>query len=381
LIFFAFLFGVVALAAISSGSGAEEGAVPYTTFPSNNTFFYNVPQEKVSPICNADFGNSHDSNATSLKYLADYNFLCELKLVLSVAIVLLHPIVLTDGSFCSLPVLAIIPYFKIDSIQSVLDSWFGEGQAFLDEDVIPTFRELHPDLSSSASFQLVTFSDGSAVVCVRGSKTYFDFLTDARLWYASGLFQLFQGAMPFGSAFDALVHFCVNMLSILETENVKKVSYYVETTTFVNYLRKSDKYTNIAITGHSLGGGLALITGAQTQIMAVGFSAPNTVMGRSTVTPEISLDDLERYTYNVIPNRDIVPQLGGKSKFSSIKCRAGINEPFACHFAYRSLCELMYTCGNVKRPVYCECVRDLGYPEPIAIGGSGTSFESTCEAL
>jgi lipase ATG15 len=262
-----------------------------------------------------------------------------------------------------------------------LDSWFGEGEAFLDEDVIPTFRDLHQDLSSSASFQLVTFSDGSAVVCVRGSKTYFDFLTDARLWYASALFQLFQGAMPFGGTFDALVRFCVNMLSVLETENVKKVSYYVETTAFVNYLRKNNKYTSIAITGHSLGGGVALITGAQTQTMAVGVSAPNTVIGRSTVTPEISLADLERYTFNLIPNRDIVPQVGGKAKVSSIKCRAGINEPFGCHGGYRSLCELMYTCGNVKRPVFCECVTELGYQEPIAIDGSGTSFASACEAI
>ncbi|KAL7544460.1 hypothetical protein ACHAWF_007839 [Thalassiosira exigua] len=352
----AFIFAVVALAAISSGSGAEEGAVPYTTFPSNNTFFYDVPQEKVSPICNADLGNSHDSNGTSslttpVKYLADFGFL------------------------------SIIPYFKIDSIQSLLDTWFGEGQAFLDEDVIATFRELHPDLSSSASFQLVTFSDKSAVVCVRGTTTYFDFLGDARLWYAPALFQLVQGAMPFGSAFNALVHLCVNMLAVLETANLKKVSYYVETTAFVNYLRKSEKYTDIKITGHSLGGGLALITGAQTQTMAVGVSAPNTVMGRSSVTPEISLDDLEQYTYNLIPQRDIVGQLGGKAKFASIKCRAGINEPFGCHYAYRSLCELMYTCGNVKRPVYCECVDVLGYPEPTAIDGSGTSFQSTCEGL
>ena len=83
--FFAFLFGLVAFVAILSGSVQEEGAVPYTTFPSNNTFYYDVPQEKVSPICNADFGsNSLDSKATSsltapVKYLADYIFLCEFK--------------------------------------------------------------------------------------------------------------------------------------------------------------------------------------------------------------------------------------------------------------------------------------------------------------
>ena len=83
-----------------------------------------------------------------------------------------------------LPFLAIIPYYKIDSMQSILDTWFGKEQAFLDKDVIPTFRELHPDLSCLCSLQLVTFSDGSAVVCVRGTQNFFDYLVNARLWYA-----------------------------------------------------------------------------------------------------------------------------------------------------------------------------------------------------
>jgi len=51
---------------------------------------------------------------------------------------------------------------------------------------------------------------------------------------------------------------------------------------------------------------VALITGAQTQTMAVGVSVstPNTVIviGRSTVTPDFSLADLERYIFNPIPN-------------------------------------------------------------------------------
>eukprot|EP00577_Skeletonema_sp_RCC1716_P002630 CAMPEP_0113383242 /NCGR_PEP_ID=MMETSP0013_2-20120614/6257_1 /TAXON_ID=2843 ORGANISM="Skeletonema costatum, Strain 1716" /NCGR_SAMPLE_ID=MMETSP0013_2 /ASSEMBLY_ACC=CAM_ASM_000158 /LENGTH=962 /DNA_ID=CAMNT_0000265775 /DNA_START=207 /DNA_END=3095 /DNA_ORIENTATION=- /assembly_acc=CAM_ASM_000158 len=354
--FFAVLFGVVAMAAISSGPGQEEGVAPYVTFPSNSTFFYDVPQEEVSPMCNVNFGNNNGSNATSsltspVKYLADYNFL------------------------------TIISYFKIDSIQPLLDTWFGEGEAFLDEDVIPTFREAHPDLPSAASFQLVSFSDGSAIVCVRGTTTYFDFLVDARLWYAASLFQLVQSAVPFGFAFDALIDFSVNRLSELEASSVKKVSYYVETTAFVNYLRKSGKYTTVSITGHSLGGGLALITGAQTQTLAIAISAPSAVMGRSAVTPEISLEDIKQRSYSVIPQRDIISHLGGEHMNSAgIKCRAGANDFFACHYAYRSLCELMYTCGNVKRPVYCECV-SMGYPEPTSIDGSGTSLEFSCEVI
>lgn len=276
---------------------------------------------------------------------------------------------------------AMIAYFRVDSIQPLLNTWFGDGVAFLDENMIPSFRETHPELPTAASFQLVTFSDGSAVVCVRGTKTYFDFLVDARLYYSAALFQLVQSAMPFGFAFDALINFCVNRLSDLEAASVKKAAYYVETTAFVKFLQKSGKYTKLSITGHSLGGGLALITGAQTQIRAIAISGPSAVMGRSAITPSISLDDIKKYTYAVIPSRDLVPTIGGDHMNSaSIKCRADVNDSLACHFAKRSLCELMYTCGNVERPVYCECV-SMGYPEPTAIDGSAETLESACEAI
>lgn len=80
--FFAIIFALIAIAAISGGSGQEEGLVPYTTFPANNTFFYNELQEEVSPMCTANFGKNRGANTDTtssstspVKYLADYNFL------------------------------------------------------------------------------------------------------------------------------------------------------------------------------------------------------------------------------------------------------------------------------------------------------------------
>ena len=256
-----------------------------------------------------------------------------------------------------------------------------EGEAFLDQEVVASFRESRPDLPSFAVFQLVSFSDGSAVVCVRGTVTSFDFLVDARLWYSSALFQLVQSALPLGFAFDGLIKFCVNMLSYLESSSVQDVSYYMETTGFVNFLKENGNYTNVAITGHSLGGGLALISGAQTKVKSIAISAPSAVMGRETLNPPVSLDDIKLSSYSLIPENDVVSYLGGAHMSAArIRCRASSGDFLSCHYASQSLCELLYMCGNTKRPVYCECVQ-LGYPEPTAIDGSGESFASICPNL
>jgi hypothetical protein len=46
-----------------------------------------------------------------------------------------------------------------------------------------------------------------------------------------------------------------------------------------------------------------MITGAQTSTDSVGLSAPNTVLARATVEPPITLDQLEKHTLNIVPER------------------------------------------------------------------------------
>ena len=165
---------------------------------------------------------------------------------------------------------------------------------------------------------------------------------------------------------------------MLERASIQKYAYYVETTEFINYIK--DQYDKVLITGHSLGGGIALISGTQTQSTAVGLSAPNTVLGRETVNPKLELDDLKKYTFNIVPERDIFPKIGDQLAVENIKCRADTKDSFSCHDAHRSLCEMLYSCGTVKRPVYCECVAKMGYPEPLSVDNNGMSFEEACSA-
>ncbi len=148
---------------------------------------------------------------------------------------------------------------------------------------------------------------------------------------------------------------------------------------------------------HSLGGGLALITGAQAKVSAVGFSAPNaklsrdTFVGKSQLPLPVSLYDLNTYTFNVVPNRDPIPMIDDKANlYQHINCTASSNDFAGCHSIVRSICELQYTCGskasfleNTYRPVPCECVLEYGYPSPTPLNRSDSdtnnlSFEDEC---
>ena len=143
---------------------------------------------------------------------------------------------------------------------------------------------------------------------------------------------------------------------------------------------------------HSLGGGLALITGSQAQVPAVGISAPNAKLSRDTFVGKfgtslpVSIHDLDTYTFNVVPDRDPVPNIDDKARlYQRLNCTASANDIVGCHGIERSICELQYTCGSEasllkQRPVPCECVMLYDYPSPKPLNGTETnsSFEDEC---
>jgi lipase ATG15 len=126
-----------------------------------------------------------------------------------------------------------------------------------------------------------------------------------------------------------------------------------------------------------------MITGAQAQIPAVGLSGPNALISGKSLSPPVTADDMNKYTFNIIPNRDIVPMLDDVAdQFQYIRCESPSYDFVSCHYAKRSLCEILYTCGTGNRPALCECVKDYGYPEPMPItdGDNSTSrdFATAC---
>lgn len=275
--------------------------------------------------------------------------------------------------------LSTIAYMDTSITQSQLNEWFGDGVASDQQGIVDEFRALIDGGSSAVSYKLISFPGigGFAVVAIRGTSNAIDMLTDGQLWSAAALAQFLRLLLPVGEVWTNILNNLVRAVSLLQSESLDRISFYKQTTEFVEWLRTSTNYTSIQITGHSLGGGLAMITGAQTGTPAVAISGPNAMISRLTFKPPLTIEQLNTGVFNVVPNRDPIPMIDDLARlYQRIECRAPANSFFDCHSIQRTLCEIVYTCGTDTRPALCSCVTKYGYPEPSPSGNR--SFAQAC---
>lgn len=144
-------------------------------------------------------------------------------------------------------------------------------------------------------------------------------------------------------------------------------------------LQADGSFATLQISGHSLGGGIAIITGAQTGIPAIAMSGSNAMLSRRTFDPPVTEEALNTNVFNVVPDRDIVARIDDVADlYQRIQCRGPANDVWSCHSITRSLCEIAYQCGTDNRPApLCICATEKGYPEPEQVGGSAT-FTDLC---
>lgn len=275
-----------------------------------------------------------------------------------------------------------LAYATDDLATELLDKWFGPGVAINDVVLEEEFKKssYYEDFGfgSGVSYKLITFTDlSSSVLTIRGTMTVWDLMADAQLWLSAMLFQGLRFVVPFSGLWTPILHHMVWIVSQLESDSLVNVAFYRETKGFVDYLKEVEKL-EVVVTGHSLGGGLALITGAQSNTNAVAISGPNAMISRDTFFPPVTPEDLDTLTFNVVPRRDIVPMIDDKAMlYQNINCNAAANAFIGCHDASRSLCEIQYTCGSTDRPVLCDCVLDYGYPEPEVSATDDTTTDSS----
>jgi len=286
-----------------------------------------------------------------------------------------------------------LAYKTDDFATEALNKWFGEGVATNNVELIEEFKNSEGygeyGFGSAVSYKLITFTDGGGVLTIRGTQTAWDLMADAQLWISAILFQGLRSLLPLSELFTPILHHMVWIVTQLESKSITKVSYYRETRGFVDYLKEVKGFERLLVTGHSLGGGLAIITGAESNTSVVAISGPNAMLSRDSFIPPVTVENLNTLTFNVIPARDPVAKIDDKARlYQNINCTAAPNNIAGCHAITRSLCEIQYTCGTGDRPVLCECVLDYGYPEPslpttdqTTTAQQTTSFIQTCVAI
>ena len=266
--------------------------------------------------------------------------------------------------------------------QDMLNEWFGESYGIDQFDTITdSFKADYEAKNGKTAvrYQLIDFPQNDvSIVAIRGTANGWDAIADAQLWMAAILVQYTRALLPLGEIWNPILRHIVTLVSIIESDSIKNVAYYKETTQFTEYVK--ERRNNTMVTGHSLGGGLALISGGQAKVPAIAISGPNNMLGRNTYEPKLTVDDINKYMFNVVPDRDPVPTFDDKGRlYQRIACNAATNNFASCHFIARTLCEVMTKCGSHNRPALCICTQSYGYPEPTRIGGNMTFAEACAD--
>jgi lipase ATG15 len=216
---------------------------------------------------------------------------------------------LADFSF-----LSTMTFSHPNESQPLLDQWFGNGTIIDDYDYVQKYREATGTASHPVEYKLFTIpgDETSAVVGIRGSEAMWDWVVDAQLWMGSVFAQGIKHFNPFGTLWDPILDEVVYLINYVQSSRLKEVSYYRYTSDFVEALYSGHdgrSYDNIRVTGASLGGGLAILTGAITGASTIAFSGLNAMFSRRTFLPPITKDQLDNRVFNTIPQRDLIANI------------------------------------------------------------------------
>lgn len=229
-----------------------------------------------------------------------------------------------------------------------------------------TLVDLDTYFNYSYSPSLYTFQDDQnkvLVISVRGTFEVFDVFQDMDIWFEAMTLQLASYLIPlYGSPlFQPILDKYIGSTSAIVNSLswLKGLLFSNPTSTFDNryYYNQVENYLydvldistynaqgfQIFLTGHSLGGGVSEIVGARLQIPSITFSSPGVVMSRHKF--DISLEDINTYTLNIVPEGDAIPMFDIQGILAQkIRCEEDkVSVP--CHSLLKTIDEIESNCN------------------------------------
>jgi hypothetical protein len=230
-------------------------------------------------------------------------------------------------------------------------------------------------LSTVRALHLLSPSNDVSVVVIRGSWTFLDMVQDCDIWTESVFAKMTVRAIPFGSYFAPLetMQALVHAISFLERLfPVQRRHYYEGVSTSLKDLAVAHGEDKVLVVGHSLGGGVAHISGVQNNVRAVSFNGP----GIAYAARKLGLDSqaIAEKTYTIMTDGDMVSRvdlhLGG---VQDIRCKGSeVVEAANCHKVTDQAAEILESCGFERKG----CLLSSG-PKPSTLEVVCTRAEST----
>lgn len=218
------------------------------------------------------------------------------------------------ASLASYSFLSTLTFSSAEESQPLLDQWFGNGTVIDDYQYVDNYRKSTGTENHPVTYKLFTIPDQPTfgIVGIRGSEAMWDWMVDIQLWAGGILAQIIKNINPFGFFWEPILDEVVYMINSVQSKKLKELSYYRFTSEFIETLYDGydgRKYENLRVTGASLGGGLAILTGAITGASAISFSGLNAMFSRRTFLPPITKEQLDTRVFNTIPQRDIIANI------------------------------------------------------------------------
>ena len=144
-----------------------------------------------------------------------------------------------------------VAYLKDDRANKAMDTWFGDIPVANLSQNVTDFKKIYQkdNAVTSVSYKLFSFPDQDLqIIAIRGTNNQWDLLSDLQLWTSASLAQVVRAFLPFGEFWTPILPHLVKAISVLEEKSLKDVSYYMETTAFVESLK--EKGLNVQIVGH-----------------------------------------------------------------------------------------------------------------------------------
>ena len=207
------------------------------------------------------------------------------------------------------------------------------------------------------------------VIVVQGTNPSnpMEIIADLRMWFESTSLTAASIFLPtvkmMSLELTSRIVYSMNLLThFFEVENVE-LDFHEAVVKYAFKTRSNLKNGwNLAITGHSLGGGISTIVGATLGIHSIAFSPPGMTASRYKFQTNVRgtmmrplTDYSVGHSINFVPLRDIVPKTDGH--FGLVQdtiCKD--KNPMKCHSIELMVCDLLRRCGdgyNNKRFAGC----------------------------